>query len=98
MQKDTKNKCRGRLWGALLICLLNLTLNKESLLNTLQFVCDGHISHCSRIRKNVTENTPTQNPQTDRESNYRGYFNRRWIDGLSGPTEKVNTETSLTVF
>ena len=38
------------------------------------------------IRKNVTEKGEQTDRQTDnRESNYRGQSNRRWIVGLSGP-------------
>jgi len=46
----------------------------------------GHILYCSRIRKNVTENGEQMDRQKDnRESNYRGQSNHRWIVGLSGP-------------
>ena len=35
---------RGRLWGPLLICLLNLTVNKKSSLHSLQFPSKYHVS------------------------------------------------------
>ena len=37
----------------------------------------------------------TENRQTDRESNYRGHSNRRWIVGLSGPIMKCLGPISL---
>ena len=40
--------------------------------------CTGHISYCGRIRKMWQ--------RTERESNYRGHYNHRWIAGLSEPT------------
>ena len=50
--------------------------------------CGGHILYCSRIRKNVSENREQIDRQTEnRESNYRGHSNRRWIVGLRGPTD-----------
>ena len=67
---------------SVLMCLVNLTLTTKSASHTSQFVrqCGGHILYCSRIRKNVTDRQ-TENRQT----NYRGHSNPRWIAGLSGP-------------
>ena len=49
------------------------------------------IGHCRRIRKNVTDREKrTENRQRieNRETNYRGHLNRRWITGLSGPIKE----------
>ena len=35
--------------------------------------------------ESVTDREQTNTQRTDRESNYRGHSNRRWIVGLSGP-------------
>ena len=57
--------------------------------------CGGHILYCSRIRKNVTENTQTDREPTDRESNYRDHSNRQWIVVLSGPVMTIMAEGNM---
>ena len=65
---------------------VRFTLATNSVAHTLQFSDNNLILCWSRIRKFVThrEHTDRQiDRQTDREFNYRGHSNPRWIVGLS---------------
>ena len=53
---NNKTSGRGRLWGPLLICLLNFTLNKKSSEHSLQFMSKDHVSSDS-LRAQITEHT-----------------------------------------
>ena len=70
-------------------CLLRFTPAANSGAHTSQFGDGGLILYWSRIRKFITHREQTENrEQTDREFNYRGHSNPRWIVGLSGPILK----------
>ena len=51
-----KTSGRGRLWGLLQICRLNLTLNEKLSLHSLQFALKYHVSLDS-LRPQIQEHT-----------------------------------------
>ena len=51
---NNKTSGRGRLWGPLLICLLNFTLNKKLSAHSLQFRSKYHVSSDS-LQAQITD-------------------------------------------
>ena len=71
---------------SVLICLLNLTLNAKSTSHTSQFAVRQPYIILQQDQKKCNKEQRTEDrKQTDRETNYRGHSNRRWIAGLSRP-------------
>ena len=71
---------------SVLICLVNVTLTTKSVLHKLQFASHAAAIYYTEVGSEKSNREQTDREQTEnRESNYRGHSNCRWIVGLSRP-------------